>query len=1078
MFSFEGKYRRTPGQSLGGASQTVEKESLIKKFQDQRNKREDERRKQSSAIKIQSCFRSYITRKFQSDILRREFDTARNSLEKNSSVDHKTLYEMICRLAYFYKPQDGQRLIFIFQELLKKGFDYIKTIDNIYNNGLLHLKQILHLSIKYLRCIAARNEPIALPMRILELFLSPINKNDNITLSGFDSNFVFSSIIYHIVKSGYFVCLKELLKNKVPSSIEKSSTPPTPIASSLFNLIMIPVQFITITSNKELGNFVMKSMSKVFLCEKFSEQIESFLLPAFTNSHQFPFEHLIDSLISFEKVKDELHTIVDITPSPYLLSSLLTLSQNFISVDIKNCVVIKYIKLLDILLSSLIPLNKHQYMTTDSDNEDDDFMEHEDEKSIEMMYLREEILQQLNSTCQIKCFINCLRSNSYNIDVVQSVCSICYKLMAVHMVSINKMRLLYTLSLHSSFVYNIWNICKALSTETCTGSTTSLLSMLGKGLPMYESDKQRIICILYVFCAMFSHSLITLHDAEFYGEERCKLNSQYAAMPFSLSELVPMSYYLRDACLGILDLAHPDIKHSINDEYQHALVHTFNNRKSDQDIQDEEKKTWICLFKVVVVLVRQLYNRDTRRRFCPKTHWLSSHVTVQANRVSISLLPSVKQVIVSQFFFKLSLNTTFTLYDESPPLANRDVRNLIVLTEIPFVISFAERFKILQRLIMANKEENQSEMTNFLVGPSINIAIRRDYVYEDAFDKLSPENEANLKLKMRVQLRNAAGLDEAGIDGGGVFREFLTHLLKTAFDPNRGFFQYTTDRLIYPNPHASQLEDNYIKHYYFIGRMLGKAIYENMLVELPFASFFLAKILSSHGFNLDIHYLQSLDPVMYRNLLSLKNEIDVSELGLDFSVIDNSFGENKIIELKPGGRNIPVTNENKIEYVHLMADYKVNRQIHSHCAAFRQGMADVISLEWLQMFDHHEFQILISGTSTPINIDDLRHNTSYSGGFSETHPVIELFWKVVASFTDQQKSQLLKFVTSCSQQPLLGFKDLYPPFCIHDAGTDLDRLPTASTCMNLLKLPHFTDESLLRNKLLYAIESNAGFELS
>ena len=82
--------------------------------------------------------------------------------------------------------------------------------------------------------------------------------------------------------------------------------------------------------------------------------------------------------------------------------------------------------------------------------------------------------------------------------------------------------------------------------------------------------------------------------------------------------------------------------------------------------------------------------------------------------------------------------------------------------------------------------------------------------------------EPNLKLKMRVQLVNAAGLDEAGIDGGGIFREFLNELLKTGFDPNRGFFSQTTDRLLYPNPQASILVEDFTKHYYFLGRMLGK----------------------------------------------------------------------------------------------------------------------------------------------------------------------------------------------------------------------------------------------------------------
>jgi len=60
----------------------------------------------------------------------------------------------------------------------------------------------------------------------------------------------------------------------------------------------------------------------------------------------------------------------------------------------------------------------------------------------------------------------------------------------------------------------------------------------------------------------------------------------------------------------------------------------------------------------------------------------------------------------------------------------------------------------------------------------------------------------------------------------------------------------------------------------------------------------------------------------------------------------------------------------------------------------------------------------------------------------------------------------------------LWLQNLYPSFCVHYAGSEPDRLPTASTCMNLLKLPEFQDEDTLRQKLLYAIESGAGFELS
>ena len=73
-------------------------------------------------------------------------------------------------------------------------------------------------------------------------------------------------------------------------------------------------------------------------------------------------------------------------------------------------------------------------------------------------------------------------------------------------------------------------------------------------------------------------------------------------------------------------------------------------------------------------------------------------------------------------------------------------------------------------------------------------------------------------------MKNASGLDEAGIDGGGIFREFLSELLKTGFDPNRGIFMLTAsdDKMLYPNPQAPDVLENSEKHFFFLGRLLGK----------------------------------------------------------------------------------------------------------------------------------------------------------------------------------------------------------------------------------------------------------------
>lgn len=144
--------------------------------------------------------------------------------------------------------------------------------------------------------------------------------------------------------------------------------------------------------------------------------------------------------------------------------------------------------------------------------------------------------------------------------------------------------------------------------------------------------------------------------------------------------------------------------------------------------------------------------------------------------------------------------------------------------------------------------------------------------------------------------------------------------------------------------------EDYQKHYYFIGRILGKALYENLLVELPLAEFFLSKLAGKHS-DVDVHQLASLDPVLHRNLLSLKAyDGDVADLGLDFTVVCDELGETRVEELKPNGSNITVDSSNRIEYIQLMADFKLNKQIRQQCMAFRHGISNVLPVEWLYMF--------------------------------------------------------------------------------------------------------------------------------
>lgn len=83
-----------------------------------------------------------------------------------------------------------------------------------------------------------------------------------------------------------------------------------------------------------------------------------------------------------------------------------------------------------------------------------------------------------------------------------------------------------------------------------------------------------------------------------------------------------------------------------------------------------------------------------------------------------------------------------------------------------------------------------------------------------------------MKGVIRVKFVNDLGVDEAGIDQDGVFKEFLEEIIKRVFDPALNLFKTTSgDERLYPSP-TSYIHENYLQLFEFVGKMLGKAVYE------------------------------------------------------------------------------------------------------------------------------------------------------------------------------------------------------------------------------------------------------------
>lgn len=409
---------------------------------------------------------------------------------------------------------------------------------------------------------------------------------------------------------------------------------------------------------------------------------------------------------------------------------------------------------------------------------------------------------------------------------------------------------------------------------------------------------------------------------------------------------------------------------------------------------------------------------------------------------------------------------------QGTPRANK------LVSSMPYLVPFPDRVKLFQRLVQADKAHHQREG-----GVMYRIRIRRGRVLEDGLNKLNVIG-GQLKQRINVVFVNAAGREEMGIDAGGLFKEFWLDLSTLVFDLEYGLFLTTSSQqLLYPNPHSGSAhfrrESDHLTLFQFVGRVVGKALYEGVVLQPKFAHFFLAK-LRNHGFN-HLHDLPSLDAELYKNLRFLQAyEGDVQDLALTHTVTVDVFGQPQEIELVPGGANMPVTNANRTRYVHLVANFYLNTQLQAQCAAFRRGLSDLIDPRWLQMFNEPELQVLISGKSGSIDVDDLRANTKYAGGYFAMDKRVAWLWKAVASLSPSEQAAFLRFVTSCQRAPSLGFASLTPQFCVQKIliRSDDELLPSSSTCFNTLKLPTYSSYKVLRAKLLTSISSGAGFEMS
>ena len=362
-----------------------------------------------------------------------------------------------------------------------------------------------------------------------------------------------------------------------------------------------------------------------------------------------------------------------------------------------------------------------------------------------------------------------------------------------------------------------------------------------------------------------------------------------------------------------------------------------------------------------------------------------------------------------------------------------------LLVKNPKVLEFDNKRNYFTRQLHSRARESRHPQA------PLQLSVRRDHVFLDSFKSLYFKSAEEMKYgKLSIRFHG-----EEGVDAGGVTREWFQVLARGMFNPDYALFiPVASDRTTFHPNRLSGVNSEHLMFFKFIGRVIGKALYEGRVLDCHFSRAVYKCIL---GKQVSIKDMENLDLDYYKSLLWML-ENDITDIITEtFSVETDNFGETTIIDLIPDGRNIPVTEDNKQEYVQLVVEYRLTGSVQEQLESFLKGFHDIIPAGLISIFNEQELELLISGLPD-IDIDDWKANTEYHN-YSASSQQIQWFWRAVRSFDKEEQAKLLQFVTGTSKVPLNGFKELegmngFSRFNIHKDYGNRDRLPSSHTCFN------------------------------
>jgi hypothetical protein len=358
---------------------------------------------------------------------------------------------------------------------------------------------------------------------------------------------------------------------------------------------------------------------------------------------------------------------------------------------------------------------------------------------------------------------------------------------------------------------------------------------------------------------------------------------------------------------------------------------------------------------------------------------------------------------------------------------------------------------------------------------TVTISAHRDALLQDAYNLITNLDTQTLTGRLSIKYEGETGLDYGGMSREwflGLSREILESDEHKLFVRSGGLRSY--DYRI--NPKATSEE--YFEKYYFVGLVLGMAVYHGKLFHGYFVPSFYSQLMDRE---LVVEDLRDYDETVYKSVKHILENDGAEALDLTFSVTEKADdGKDVEVDLIEGGKSIAVTDQNKQDYSKAILKYylgRTDKQMNAIKLGFRQFVPPEILKE---LFEPEELSLLIGGVQE-IDIRDWEANAEYQGGLSEQSPAVVWFWEIVKGMSQDELRQLLHFVTGTEKLPVGGFAHLHgsngPQKFAVNRSMKTAGLPAAHSCFNRLDLPDYKDKDEMKRALLTAISETEGFDI-